>query len=220
MIDQLIIGKIGSYDEYEANVKERHIGAPKKKSIKETVPFSNETYDFSAINGELYWEERALEYVFEITGITPEEMEEKKQRFEAWVMNVTSEELHDPFISDYHFIATFDDIDFDDEVEKTTVTVTFAAYPYKIANRKSVRTFDLTTELTNVTVLNKSSHRITPTFISDVPFTIHFGGISYSVPSGETKDDDFMFAPGANTISIQSSGGDGTLRIEFFEEVF
>ena len=42
MIDQLIIGGL-------AKSKKK---PPKKKSIKETVPFSNVTYDFTAINGE------------------------------------------------------------------------------------------------------------------------------------------------------------------------
>ena len=63
MIDQLIIGKIASYDDFGASVAERKIIKPKKKSIKETVPFSNVTHDFSAIDGELYWEEASLEYI-------------------------------------------------------------------------------------------------------------------------------------------------------------
>ena len=66
MIDQLKIGAIGSYDKFGASVSERKIGNPKKKSIKDTVAFSNKTYDFSKIDGELYWEERPLEYIFEI----------------------------------------------------------------------------------------------------------------------------------------------------------
>ena len=66
LIDQLTIKSTSSYDDFEASIKERMIGAPKKKIIKETVPFSNETHDFSGINGEIYWEERTLKYVFEI----------------------------------------------------------------------------------------------------------------------------------------------------------
>ena len=221
MIDQLIIGDIASYDDFEANVKERKIKTPKKKSIKETVPFSNKTYDFSKINGEIYWEDRELEYVFEITANTPEELEEKKQAFMAWIMNVSEEELHDPFIQDYHFIATYEDSEPDDsEVEKSTITVKFTAYPYMISDAKRVGVYELTETQAEIRVVNESSHRITPTFICDVEYTLIFGDSSYEIPAGELTDERFMLEPGANTLTVGAVEGSGTLKIEFHEEVF
>lgn len=222
MIDQLIIGNLASYDDFEASVRERKDNKPKKKIIKETVPFSNVTYDFTAINGEIYWEERTLEYVFEITANTPEELEEKKQLFVSWIMNVMNAELHDPFIRGYHFLATFDSIDIDDsEIEKSTISVTFTAYPYMIANTKKVYTIELEEEEeVTKTVTNDSSHRITPTFIADVPFAITFGGTTYTVNSGESIDEAFMFTVGENTVTVQAKEKAGTLKIEFYEEVF
>jgi hypothetical protein len=222
LIDQLIIGNKASYDDFEASVKERKDNKPKKKSIKETVPFSNVTYDFTAINGEIYWEERTLEYVFEITANTPEELEEKKQLFTSWIMNVMNEELHDPFIHGYHFIATFDSIDIDDsEVEKSTIKVVFTAYPYMIANMKKTHNVDLEAEEEiTVKILNDSSHRITPVFISNVAFSLTMNGATYSFNAGTTEDKIFMFAVGENTVTVQARDKAGTLKIEFFEEVF
>ena len=109
MIDQLIIGGKASFDDFGASVSERKISYPKKKSIKKTVPFANVTYDFSKINGELYWEERTLEYIFEIMADTPEMLEQKKQAFSNWVMNVMNEKIYDPFIPDYHYLGTYED---------------------------------------------------------------------------------------------------------------
>lgn len=142
MLDQLIIGDKASYDDFGASVALRSIKAPPKKSIKETVPFSNKTYDFSKINGELYWEERELEYVFEITASTPEELEELKRAFLAWVTQVHEKEIHDPFIPDFHFVGTYDDLEVEDDegLDKTTLTVTFTAYPYLVANVPTVQT--------------------------------------------------------------------------------
>lgn len=222
MIDQLQIGNKYSYDDFEANVKERAIGSPKKKIIKDTVPFSNITYDFSKIDGELYWEERTLNYIFEIDATTPEELEEKKVEFKTWVMNVFEEELHDPFIEDYHFIATFDEIDFDDsEIEKTTVTVTFTAYPFMIANAKRAFEFTIPTSAeTEVKIENNSSHRITPTLIASVPVSFKYGGTTFSMASGETTNDSFKLESGTNTLIIQPVSSSGTLKVEFFEEVF
>ena len=221
MLDQITIGTVASYDEYEASMKERKISEPKKKSIKETVPFSNVTYDFSAINGEVYWEERELDYVFEITANTPEELEEKRQKFMAWVMNVQNEKLYDPFIEDYHFLATFDSVDVDDsEIEKATINVTFTAYPYKIKNEATEYTVSLAATIENpTTVYNGSSHRITPTFESDVAFTIQQGDTVYSVPAGETVDDSFKLAAGANALILKADAS-GTVKISFVEEVF
>lgn len=222
MLDQLIIGTKYSYDDFEASVKEHIDHFPKKKVIKESVPFSNKVYDFSKINGEIYWEERPLEYVFEITAESAEKLEEKKREFSAWIMNVDNEEIYDPFIQDYHFVGTFDSISFDDsEFEKSTVTVKFMAYPYMISNSKTVITASLTSQSErSIVVNNASSHRINPTFISDVPFLLTVGNTSYSIAAGETTDKKFWFAEGENRISLQSTENDGTLRIEYFEEVF
>ena len=221
MIDQLIIGNIASYDDFEASVKTRTIKDGAKKEIKESVPFSNVTHDFSAINGEVYWNEKELKYVFEITANTPEELEEKKISFKSWVMNVAEEKLYDPYIRDYHFIATFKGIDADDsEIEKSTITVTFTAYPYMLSNQKRLYTVQLAASKEVVlTVYNNSSHRITPTFNSDVAFPVKIGGSSYGVPVGETTDDSFKLAAGLNTLTLKATAS-GTLNISFCEEVF
>ena len=222
IIDQLIIGNKSSYDDFEANVKERSIGSPKKKTIKDTVPFSNVTHDFSKIDGELYWEERTLEYIFEIDADTPEELEEKKIDFKTWVMNVFEEELHDPFIEDFHFIATFEDIDFDDsEIEKTTITVTFSAYPFMLSNAKIAYEFAIPTSSENVVVIaNNSSHRITPTLIASVPVSVVINNTIYSINAGETKIESLKFEIGTNEIIIKPVSVSGTLKVEYFKEVF
>lgn len=221
MFDQIIISDKASYDDFEASVAERRNNKPKKKSIKESVPFSNVTYDFSAIDGEIYWEERTLEYVFEITANTPEELEEKKQPFVSWIMNVMGEELHDPFINDYHFLATFSDIQEDDsQIEKSVITVTFTAYPYMICNYKKTAQFEVTETETTVTVYNDSSHRVTPTINIDVGCVITKGTSSFAFPAGEIKDSKFALSPGDNTLKVQTNGGNGTMKIEFIEEVF
>ena len=221
MIDQLIIGNIKSYDTFGASVAERKIHQPKKKTIKETVPFSNKTHDFSAIDGEVYWEERILEYIFEILADSPEELEEKKTAFFSWIMNVNNEKLYDPFTKGYYYLATYDDCDPDDsEIEKSTITVTFTAYPYKIADEATVTTQSITTSEKTININNTSSHRITPTFNSTVPFTINVGGSSYAFSSGETTSETVMLEPGINTVKVKSTSSSGTLTISYIEEVF
>lgn len=221
MLDQLIIGTNRSYDDFEASVKERKIVDGKKKVIKESVPFSNVVYDFSKINGEFYWEEKNLQYTFEITANNPEELADKIIVFKLWVMNTASEDLHDPYISDYHFIATFSDISVDEsEVDKATIVVTFTAYPYMIANVPKTISCQMTANKASKLVFsNISSHRVVPTFNSNVPFNLTYGTATFSVLDGETTDDYFKFEPGLIEITLESTK-DGTVTITFYEEVF
>lgn len=221
MNDQLTIGTKSSYDDFEASVKERKKKASKKKVIKDSVPFSNVTYDFSAINGELYWEERELEYVFEILADSAEELERKKIPFKSWLMNIQNEKLFDPFIEGYHFVGTFSDISEDDsEFEKATITVTFTAYPYMIANNPKEYHFTLAAGVKQtVEIQNDSSHRITPKIVSDVTFKLGTGDISFSVPAGEVDDDSFKLKAGRNVLTLESTT-DGSVMFSFVEEVF
>lgn len=225
MFDSVVIGNKDSFYDYEASMKEREIGDPKKKSIKETVPFSNAIYDFSKIDGEIYWDERVLTYVFEITADSPEELEEKKQKFKAWIMNVHEEDLYDPYIEYYHFVATFDDISCDDsEIEKSTITVTFTAYPYMVANQKtSHKALIKRLSFTRIQIENNSSHRIVPIFRSDNPFIVTINHDSHNLQAGETSDSSIVLEVGSNEVDFMgdhSVDGEYYVEIEFCEEVF
>ncbi len=223
MIDQLIIGDKHSYDDFGASIAERYIGQPKKKSIKETPPHSNVTYDFSAINGEVYWNERELEYIFEMTAETPEELEDMKAAFANWVMNITEKDIFDPFIFGYHFVGTYEDMDFEDDedIEKTTVTVKFSAYPYKVANVAKRYTFTIPARTTTAaSVINEGSHRIVPTLRTDGETVFKVGTVSYAVPAGEITDEKLMFAVGLTEFEIQNPTAAACIvEISFFEEV-
>ena len=220
MLDQLIIGNKASLDDFDASLAARKFNPPKKKSIKESVPYSNVTYDFSDINGEVYWEERPLECVFEITAPTPEDLEQKKTAFFNWVMNVTDENIIDTYNPDYHYKGTFSDITVEDDesIEKTTITVVFSAYPYKIANLPTVYKLTVEGEITK-NIINASSHRITPTIITDTTVVIKLDDVSYSMSAGEFTDSKLMFKQGVNTLTIESET-ECNLTVKFFEEVF
>lgn len=224
MLDQLIIEDKESLVDFDASLIESTTNPPKKKSIKDTVPFSNKTYDFSDINGEVYWEERELKYVFEITADSPEELEQKKIAFSSWVMSVKDAKIYDPYIEDYHFVGTFEEIDYSDEEhkEKTTVTVIFSAYPYKIANKPTTYLFPLAASGSiNVTVLNRSSHRMAPAIKSTVGATITIGTSSYGISAGETFDESFKLSVGSNNLTIKNTETvSGNIELTFYDEVF
>lgn len=136
-VKQLVINNKKSYDDFNVYISSRNIAPPKKKSIKESVPFSNVVYDFSKMNGELYWEERTLQYSFDIAEITTEDMEVEKSRLENWLMNVQDEDIYDPYIGDYHFHGSYDSHSWSEDFGAGELSVTFLVYPYKISNSDS-----------------------------------------------------------------------------------
>ena len=224
MYDQLIIGNKASVDDFDASLAARAISAPAKKSIKETVPFSNKTYDFSAINGEVYWNERTLEYVFEIVADTPYELECKKAAFSDWIMNVMEEEIFDPYEPGWHYVGTYEDMSYEDDesIEKTTATVTFTAYPYKIANKPTVCSIALSASgAGELKIINESSHRLVPVLTASAAVQIISGGKTYDMAAGEVVDDSFMVQAGANSLTIINQSTETCeFSVKFHREVF
>ena len=160
MIKQLIINGKKSYDDFDLYISERTISQPKKKSIKESVPFSNVVYDFSDINGEIYWEERTLKYVFDFAELSTEEMEKAKSKVLTWLMNVHDTDIYDPYIGDYHFRGSFESDSWSEDFGAGTLTINFSVYPYKISNSDTSIIEEIGDELTGsspLTINNSAS---------------------------------------------------------------
>lgn len=239
MYDQLIIGNRASEDDFRASVKTRKVKDPEKKKITKTVPFSNVTYDFTKLNGEIYWNQRELEYELEMIAPSPEVLEEMKIDFSNFVMNVIDEDIFDPWLRDYHFNGTFESISYEDDESgnKTTVTVKFLAYPYKIANFERKYTEKIEPESSaTARIYNDSSHKITPTIFVVGSVRIVFGNISVALGRGVHKNV-FTLEPGLNELYMENLEktndtdlpeieriaielGYSTVEITFVEEVF
>jgi hypothetical protein len=167
-------------------------------------------------------------YIFEIIADSPEELEVKKSAFSGWVMNVMDENIYDPYDPDYHYVGTFEDIEFedDDSVEKTTATVTFMVYPYKIANEATVRRINIPTyEFRDITVTLNSAHRTEAKFYAE--FNTQSSSYYIELMNGETPKKLYNKAtyaielePGENVLSFYGYKMDATLRITYNEEVF
>ena len=108
-------------------------------------------------------------------------------------------------------MATYDDMSCDDDegMDKSTITVKFKAYPYKIANDKKEIVIPLYAyEEATAKIENNSSHRITPTFNSDIPFVLEVNGNTYGIPSGEVKDESFKIESGVTEIIVRNNGSE------------
>lgn len=217
MIKELIIDGKRSYTDFGLMIAERHISNPKKKSIKESIPFSNVVYDFSNINGEIYWEERTLTYKFDIAELTTEEMEVIKSDVMDWFMNVHDQDIYDPYIGDYHFHGSFDSDSWEEDFGSGKITVSFTVYPYKISNTELKKSIDSTNEPKEISIYNNSSHRISPKIVCDGQCTITMNRASYTIASGTFENTGFYLEKGNNVLSIV---GDGRIEFSFRMERF
>ena len=73
---------------------------------------------------------------------------------------------------------------------------------------------------TSFEIENKSSHRIVPTIKTDVALSFRHDNTTYSISSGTTNDDDLYFEPGKFTVTAKATSKEGSLTVEFIEEVF
>lgn len=223
-----------SYEDMDITMAPGHeITIPKKKKILVSVPFSNEEYDFSEIYGSQTYEPRYCRYPFNIKSNTKTGMNSKKSRIINWLMNSHGKQkLYDDAYPGYYFLAEIEgDASFSENWEDGILTVTFKAYPFMIAELPEGNdiwdefNFELdVSQLVDFTVngnldvrlLNVGTPDVIPEITCSAPMEIEKDGVIYTVGTGSTKDEDFMFKSGENNLKIT---GNGTISFTFYKEL-
>lgn len=216
---ELVIGTKGSYSDFRQCIASRTIGIPKKRSIKENIPFKNGSYDFSAINGEVTYEERDITYTFDIIGINMEDVEKQKRELLEWLMSVQDSDIHDPYIVGYHFHGSYDSFSWSENWEQCELSVTFKVYPYLISDSSIRKSFNLISGDNDIKIFNGGSHKIVPTITTNQNLIIKKGNDSFSIGVGTFTDNIFMLEKGSNELTVTSQNQTATIEFEFLEEV-
>lgn len=220
MIKELRIGNKGSFSDFGQCISKRTIGIPTKKSIKESVPFQDGSYDFSDINGEVAFNERDITYSFDIIGISMEEVERQKHEMLDWLMMVQNENIYDGYDSNLHFRGSYDSASWTEDWEQCELSVTFKCYPYAIRNSVIKKSFKLSNESNLIKIFNSGSHRITPKVITTGPLTITKCNDVFNFKTGTFEDDIFQLDKGINELIIVPSILNTNIEFQFIEEVF
>ncbi|PEO16806.1 phage tail protein [Bacillus wiedmannii] len=227
-----------SYDDmgYTMPADGRDIGFPSKEKIVVKVPFSNVEYDFSEIYGSQTYTSRTLKYQFNVLrqgNFTPHAMQIEKTKLINWLMNTGGrKKLYDDTIPGYYFLAEVESAaDFQDDWETGTMTVTFRAYPFMIAELYEGNdiwdgfNFDLdVAQTTNFTVngmlqvvlLNVGASGVVPEITTSKQMKIIKDGVTYTVSTGITRDKNFVLKSGENPIKVT---GNGTISFRFYKEL-
>lgn len=171
-----------SFNDFGVYIASRNIGIPEKKVIKETIPYMNGSYDFSALAGAPAYEEREITYGFDVMGVTVEEMEEEKAAVLAWLMSVQDADIYDDAYPFTHFHGSYDSASWDEEDSQGHITVVFAVYPFRIENVETVVDFRTAQETKIVT---NDGFPVEMKINSPQGATATLAGMSYSVGRGE-----------------------------------
>ena len=220
-----------SIKDFDLYVESLDISPPKKIKIKETIPFMSGFYDFSLLYGSNPFEERTLKYSFEVLGDSQCDLNILKTRINNWLMSSGQVELEDDAILGFYFLAECTEINENDERDKTTLSATFLAYPFKIGKSYEGNNLwdDFNFELdvlqdtkftvngsSDVNIYNPSIIDIEPSIIASSQFEIVLDNKKYTVNSGTSKDYRFKLKKGNNNITLK---GNGTIEFKFRKEV-
>lgn len=202
-----------SYGDFGLYLKSRKVSLPEQKSIRETVPFMNGFHDFSMLNGDSVWNERELEFSFDITHDTPADLDFFVSYVIDWLCSAQDVDIFDDTVFGYHWHGSYKNAKpaWDDSGLSVELTVYFAVYPFKIANEPTTHTLAAGTH-----IINNSGVAVAPYVRSDAVAAIQIGTYVSSIPANEEIQLEIDLKRGDNTVLIT---GDGTVTLSYFREV-
>lgn len=207
------VGKLHSHHDFDLCIKSRNIGLPEKKSIRETVPFMNGYYDFTALSGAPAWGERINQYAFDVIAYNPVELDAAVTKVLDWLCNIHDEDIFDDAMPDYHWHGSYDSssVTWDDSGMQAEISVEFVCYPFKIANEPTT----LRMVAGEYTVTNVGM-TVAPIVKSDANAAIQIGSYVSSIPADTEIMLEIDLVRGDNAVVVT---GDGTVEFSFYVEV-
>lgn len=215
-------------------VKDGNIGMPARIKVTSTVPFSNETFDFSEVYGSQTYGERKITYVVNVIDpemLNPRDMHALKASLVAWLESGSGKQpLWDDRVPGYHFLAEPQDaLSLEDDFETGELTITFTAYTFMIADEPEGGdiwdTFDFNFGVAQETLfevdgnativlVNTGATTAYPRITTSADMVLTVGTSEYSLVEGVSEG--VALPKGASYISI---AGSGTVSFEWYREV-
>ena len=214
MNDGIRIKDKHSYRDFGLYLKSRNVTLPEKKSIRETVPYFNGYYDFSALNGAPAWDARTVSYSFDVVGDNPVDLENQTVRILDWLCNVHDEPIFDDAMPLHYWKGSYDGctLSWDESGDQVEIAVTFICHPFRIA--REITEYKL--EPGKEYIINNLGMAVTPTVTSTKGAAIQIGSYVNSIPAGEPYKLKINLERGENTVMVT---GESSVMLGFFEEL-
>lgn len=214
MNDGIRIKDKHSFRDFGLYLKSREVSLPTKKSIRETVPFFNGYYDFSALNGAPAWDSRTVSYRFDVIADCPIELENQTVKILDWLCNVHEENIYDDAMPLHHWIGSYDtcSLSWEESGGQVEIAVTFVCHPFRIA--KEATEYVLKSGV-QYTIVNHGMS-VTPIVRSTKGAAIQIGSYVNSIPAGEPYKLKINLERGENTVMAT---GEADVVLGFYEEL-
>lgn len=220
-----------SYKDFSLTIKSKKINTAKKKKITLTVPFMNGSYDFSELYGEQSYDDRDLEYTFNLEASDKVGLNIAKRKVVEWLSDGGRQVLKDDAFPGYYFMAECVAIDTSEKGNHAEIKASFDADPFMYGihyeghdiwddfcfeDDYAQPTSFKVNGIETIELYNLSSISVTPTIICTNRMEILLGGVTYVFEAGVIRDYRFKLQKGNNELKIK---GNGDIRFEFRKEV-
>lgn len=226
------INNTHTYKDLGVSISSKTIGAPTLNRITESVPFMNGIYDFSNLYGEETYDERVLQYEFDLSDISKTKINYKKIKLINFFQKNQNTILKDDSIPGYFFyLEKMTNHSFKESGLEAKLSISLSAQPFKIRTYEEGNIpwddfiFDLDTlqktkfnvqGSKDIKLYNESAKSITPIIVSDSEMQILKNGVTYIVSKGEIKDYRLNLNIGENKLTIN---GNGNIEFKFRKEI-
>lgn len=200
------VGAVHSVIDYGMCYADRRITSPQKRVLKRSIPYRNGSIDFTALDGEAYYDERTITYLFEVVGNSPMDVSKQVDDFVQWLSEITDADIHDDEMPVWHWHGGCDEVDVDYEDGtglKATITATFTVYPFRIADEYSSAQITV-----GENEVYNEGRKARITVIPSGTVTIKIGPVRQTF-MGETEADIYL-PHGYSTVEV--SGGSAEIR--------
>ena len=212
-----------SYNDFRLIMTAKRIGTPSKKKIKVDVPGMNSVYDFSMVasNGEIIYNQRAVEVDFTLFANSKQELHSELSRVAEWLQDTVQGPLIFDDISYFYFMAEVEDsIIISEEHNTADITVKFIAEPFKtginLVGNTLWDTFNFLEDVlqdssydvagTKTISIYNPGRLVTPTINCSVAMSVVFAGKTYPLIAGDNTPYGFKLLNGDNSIVINGTG--------------
>lgn len=187
-------------------IADRSLAVPAQKRATVSIPFSHGEIDFSAINGEVYYESRELAYSIDLIADDPAELEAQVSEVAQWLAPVCNDDIAEDSMPGYHWRASAASVGVsrDDSGTAATVEAKFSAYPFALADEECEARIAVGTN----PVVNRGSMRARISIVPEGTVTLTVGTLRQTF-SGPTATNLYL-APGENEVEV--SGGSALIR--------
>lgn len=193
-------------DDFGLCIADRSLSVPSQKRATVSIPFSHGEIDFSAINGEVYYQNRELAYAIDLIADTPGELDARVSEVASWLAPVCNDDIAEDDLPGYHWRASASAIGVsrDESGTAATVEAKFSAYPFAIADEECEARIAAGVN----PVANRGSMRARLSIIPDGTVTVTVGTLRQTFNGPTTTN--LYLVPGDNEVEV--SGGSATIR--------